>query len=168
MKTKFVLVMLAMLIAAIPATAGGEKCPAANAQICLDGWAAKKGSVWTGIDLDKSAAGVVTVKNVVASSPAVVAGFEVGDEVVTLNGASITDMEAVKKAKGEWKAGQVVTYTIKRKGADKTLTVTLATIPDDVFVAMLGRHMLENHVTMTAAATETKAPEAKAASTDKK
>jgi predicted metalloprotease with PDZ domain len=165
MKTKFVLVMLAMLIAAIPAMAG-EKCPAANAQVCLDGWAAKKGAAWTGIDLDKSAAGLVTVKSVVPNSPAVAAGFEAGDEVLTLNGASIVDMEAVKKAKGDWKAGQVVTYTVKRQGAEKTLTVTLATMPDEVFTAMLGRHMMENHVTLTAAAT--KAPEVKAASTEKK
>ena len=167
MKTKLVLLAMAMLIVAVPAMAGGDKCSAANAQVCLKDWAGQKNHAWTGLDLDKSVPGVVTVKRIMPNSPAVAAGFEVGDELVALNGASMADKEAMKKAKGEWKAGQAVNYTVKRKGAEQQLAVTLAEMPEEVFAAMLGRHMLESHVVMaTAAVTETKAAEAKSA--DKK
>ncbi len=169
MKTKLVLLAMVLLIVAVPAMAGGDKCGAANAQVCLKDWAAKKSHAWLGIEYNKTVPGVVTVKAITANSPAATAGFEVGDELVALNGASMADKEAMKKAKGEWKVGQAVTYTIKRKGAEQQLTATLAETPEEVFAAMLGRHMLGSHVAMTtAAATETKAPEGKAASADKK
>jgi S1-C subfamily serine protease len=168
-KTKLVLLAMAMLIVAVPAMAGGDKCSAADAQVCLKDWAAKKSQGWLGAEWDKSVEGVVKVKAVAAESPAAKAGFEVGDEVTGLNGASMTDKDALKKAKGEWKAGQVVTYTIKRKGAEQNLAATLAAMPEEVFYAMLGRHMMEYHAaTTTAAATDTKAPEMKPVTTDKK
>lgn len=170
MKTKLVLLALAMLVVAIPAMAGGDKCTAANAQVCLSHWAADKNHAWTGLELDKSVPGVFKVKAIMPNSPAVTAGFEVGDELVALNGASMADQDAVKKAKGEWKAGQAVNYTIKRKGAEQQLAVTLAVMPQEVFASMLGQHMLESHVAMaTAAVTETKTTtETKSVNADKK
>lgn len=169
MKTKLVLSAMAMLIVAVPAMAGGDKCTAANAQVCLSYWAAEKNHAWTGLDLDKSVPGVFKVKATMPNSPAATAGFEVGDELVALNGASMADKDAVKKAKGEWKAGQAVTYTIKRKGAEQQLAVTLAEMPQEAYASMLGQHMLDAHVAVaTAAATETKAPEVKPVSADKK
>ena len=176
MKTKLVLLAMAMLVVAIPAMAGGDKCAAGNAQACLSHWASEKSHAWTGLDLDKSVPGVIKVKAIAPNSPAATAGFEVGDELVALNGASMADKDAVKKAKGEWKAGQAVTYTVKRKGAEQQVAVTLAEMPKETLATMLGQHMLDAHVAMaTATATETKSevklevkPEVKAASADKK
>jgi predicted metalloprotease with PDZ domain len=152
MKTRTILLSAALLMVAVPAFAGGEKC-AADAQACLNHWSGNKAGGWLGADMDKSTPGVYKVKGVTAESPAAAAGFKVGDVLVAINGANLSDKEAVKKAKGSWKAGQAVTYTVQRAGTEKQLAVTLAKTPDAVFATMLGTHMLEHHMgTATAAA----------------
>lgn len=142
-------------LVAAPAWAGsGEKCTA-DTQTCLNKMAAKKSVGWIGLEFDKSAEGVMKVKNVVAGSPAEAAGFQAGDVVVALNGVKMSDHDAVKKAKGTWSAGQKVTYTVERKDASKDLAVTLATMPDNVHAAMVGFHLVDSHaVTATAASAE--------------
>src|SRR5688572_8149248 len=151
MKKLTLLLATALLVVAVPAFAGtGEKC-SADAQICLNHHAAMKDKGWMGLEYDKTDPTAVKVKAVTAGSPAAKAGFQVGDILVAMNGASMTDKEALKKAKGEWKIGQSVTYTIKRKAAEKQLAVTLAPMPENVFASMVGLHMLENHITATTA-----------------
>ena len=169
MKAKIALLMLALLVVAVPALAGGgDKCSAANAQVCLKDWSGKKSHAYLGLEFDKSVPGVVTVKSIAPGSPAETAGFQVGDEVVSLNGAPMADKEAVKKAKGEWKAGQAVTYAVKRKGADHQISATLVPMPEEAFAAMLGRHMMENHMAMTTADASTDKADAKPAAATKK
>jgi C-terminal processing protease CtpA/Prc len=149
------LVAVALLVA-VPALAGsGEKCTA-DAQSCLTKWAKSKDMAWHGLHYDKGADGTVTVKSVMEKSPATAAGIQVGDVLVALNGAKMADKDAVKKAKGEWKAGQAITLTVSRKGTESAITVTLAKMPEEVFASMVGTHLLENHVAVaaTAAATE--------------
>ena len=79
------------------------------------------------------------------------AGFQAGDVLVALNGAKLSDKEAMKKAKGEWKVGQNVSYTIKRAGAEKQIALTLGTMPEEVFSSMVGGHLLESHVVVATA-----------------
>jgi len=162
MMKRIVLSSAALLVMAVPAFAGhGEKC-SATAQACLNHWAAERTMGWVGLEYDKSTDGIIKVKSVMAGSPAADAGFQSGDILVALNGAKMSDKEAMKKAKGSWKAGQSVTYTVERAGAEKQIAVTLATAPDNVFAAMVGSHMLENHAASASA-------DAKAASmSDKK
>jgi S1-C subfamily serine protease len=146
---------------AVPALAGsGEKCTY-DAQSCLNHWAKSKDKGWAGLQYDKAADGTVTVKSVAANSPAFTAGFMAGDVLVSLNGAKLSDKEAMKKAKGEWKVGQNVSYTVKRAGAEKQLALTLATMPEEVFASMVGGHLLESHVVVATAdaATDAKAGE---------
>jgi S1-C subfamily serine protease len=157
---------MALLVLAVPAFAGGgEKC-SADLQTCLNHHAAMKDKGWTGLELDKSDPAAIKVKAVTAGSPAAKAGFLVGDVLVAMNGVSMTDKEAMKKAKGEWKVGQAVTYTVKRKNADKQLAVTLAAMPEAAYASMVGTHLLANHVTAATAAT-TEATPATATTTDK-
>jgi predicted metalloprotease with PDZ domain len=137
---------------AVPAFAG-EKCQAADAQACLGQMAAMKDKGWIGLDLDKTDMTSVKVKSIIPGSPASKAGFAVGDIIVAINGASLTDKEALMKAKGDWAIGQSVSYTIKRKDAERTLTAKLDRMPEDVFAQMIGKHMLEAHMTMAAATT---------------
>ena len=84
---------------------------------------------------------------------------------MALNGASITDMEALKKAKGDWSAGQSVSYTVKRKGADKQIALKLDKMPEEVFASMIGRHMLDAHLAMASATPTEPAKEAAAPAT---
>ncbi len=156
MKRLSILAALALVaVIAAPSWAGsGEKC-VADAQTCLNKMSAKKSGAWIGLEFDKSAEGVMKVKRVVADSPAEKAGFQVGDVLVALNGAKMSDYDAMKKAKGAWSVGQQVTYTVERKGAETAVAVTLGEMPTEVHAAMVGYHMIDHHVTTpTASAAE--------------
>jgi len=160
MKTRIVLLSAALVMLAVPVFAGsGEKC-SSNTQACLNHWSSAKDMGWTGLELDKSEEGVVKVKAVTPDSPAAAAGFQIGDVLMTLNGVKMSDKAAMKKAKGSWKAGQSVTYTVQRTGAEQTLAVTLAKAPELVYASMLGSHMMESHAAVATAAAETKAASA--------
>src|SRR5688572_29622234 len=127
--TSLVVAALALVVA-LPAWAGsGEKC-SADAQTCLNHLSAKKSMGWLGVELDtsKSENNAMVVKLVVDKRPSDEAGVRAGDILVALNGAPMADADAVKKAKGDWKVGQKVTYTIQREGKSKDLVVTLGTL----------------------------------------
>ncbi len=157
MKTRIVLLSATLAMLAVPVFAGsGGKCTATT-QVCLNHWSSGKDMGWTGIELDKSVEGTLKVKAVTADSPAAAAGFLPGDVLVALNGAKMSDKPALQKAKGGWKAGQSVSYTVQRAGAEQQIAVTLARMPDQVYSSMLGSHMLENHAVVATAAAEVKA-----------
>src|SRR2546422_974249 len=81
-----------------------------------------------------------------AGSPAESAGILAGDVLVALNGVSLNkdNDEALMKARKEWKPGQTVTYTIKRSGGERQVTLTLGSWPADALAKMIGMHMLEH------------------------
>ena len=74
-----------------------------------------------------------------------------------LNGVRISKENdaALAKARREWKPGQSVTYTIKRNGTDREVTLTLAPMPADVLAKWIGKHMLE-HVSADVASAKAK------------
>ena len=134
MKRALSLLVLALSLAtASAAFAGGEKC-AHDAKVAAA--KAKKAELaahgWLGIKTDKDAAGAYRVTAVTPNSPAAQAGFRSGDVLLALNGAPFADKEAVHKAKKGCAVGKQVTYKIRRDGAEKTLTATLAAVPDEV------------------------------------
>jgi C-terminal processing protease CtpA/Prc len=144
---------LLLVALCVPAHAGTSGKCGYDTQSCLNGFAAMRDTRgWVGIKMDKNDAGEMVVKSVVPGSPAAAAGIEEGDVLVTLNGAKLSDMEAAKKAGGEWKVGQTVSYTVTHGGVAKELSITLARMPDDVFDAMVGEHMLADHVMAKGAA----------------
>lgn len=160
MKKRIVLLSAALVMLAVPVFAGsGEKC-SASTQACVNHWAAGKDMGWTGLELDKSDPAMVKVKAVTPDSPAAAAGFQVGDVLVAINGVKMTDKAALKKAKGSWKAGQSVSYTVQRSGAEQQIAVTLAKTPDQVYSSMMGSHILENHAVVATASAEGKSSSA--------
>jgi C-terminal processing protease CtpA/Prc len=134
--------------AAYPASAGEyEKCTLST-QECLNMMADKMRTAgWVGVELDKDEnTGVMTVKRTFEGSPAEAAGIQPGDVLYALNGVVISDAnkDALAKARKEWKPGQSVTYTIKRNGSDRDVTLTLAPVPADVMARWIGEHMLQH------------------------
>ncbi len=142
----WLMVAASVVALAAPALAGsGGKCTEGT-QACLNHMAKSKDKPWVGLQYDKAENGTTSVMAITAGSPAAAAGFEVGDVLVALNGAKLADKEAMKKAKGEWKIGQSVSYTVSRAGAEKQIAVTLGQMPAEVYASVVGSHMLENHV----------------------
>src|SRR5688572_13756892 len=149
---------LALVVALLAWAGSGEKCTA-DAQTCLNHLSAKKAMGWLGVELDKSKdeSHAMVVKLVVDEGPADQAGVRAGDILVALNGAPMADADAVKKAKGDWKVGQKVTYTIQREGKSKDFVVTLGALPEEVFARMVGQHMVNDHMATAATAVTTEA-----------
>ena len=159
-KMSCVMTVAAMVLLAASVFAGaGSKTAAAgkctdDAQTCLNKMSAKKSAGWLGMKYDKAEDGTVSVKEITPGSPAEAAGFQKGDVLLTLNGASYADKEALKKAKADWKPGSKVNFTVKREGAEKQIAVTLAPIPEAAYAQMVGEHMITDHTkAATAAAT---------------
>ena len=139
-------VALFLISVAVPALAGkGEKCTA-DAQTCLNHFSSYKEKGWHGLKYEANDKGDLVVKSVVAGSPAEKSRFQVGDILVSLNGAKMSDKEAVKKAKGEWMPGSLVTYSVLRGGTEQQVVVTLAPMPEEAYAEMVGQHMIENHM----------------------
>ena len=155
MRKLLLLALVALLVVpAVPALAGsGEKCKA-DTQTCLNKFSSSREKGWLGITYEMNEKSEMTVKTVATGCPAEKAGLKVGDLLVALNGVKFSDEEGLKKAKGDWKPGQQVTYSVRRDGAETPVVVTLATMPEEVFSSMVGLHMIEHHMQP---ATETKA-----------
>ena len=115
-----------------------------SAQDCLEMMSAKlKSSGWVGIEFETPD---YKVTKVVPSSPAEKAGLQVGDVLYALNGVKLRDenKEELAKVRKEWKPGQSVTYSVRRAGADREVTLTLAPMPADIMAAWIGQHMREH------------------------
>lgn len=141
--------ILALVLASVSLVAAGEseKCTYST-QECLNMMAEKMRTAgWVGVELDKDeTTGIMTVKRTFEGSPAEAAGIQPGDVLYALNGVVISDAnkDALVKARKEWKPGQSVTYTIKRNGSDRDVSLTLAPVPADVMARWVGEHMLQH------------------------
>jgi C-terminal processing protease CtpA/Prc len=130
-----------------PVAAGdySKKCPM-PLQDCIDRMSASlKTTGWVGIEFDDStlSEGGYKIFKVIDGSPAQKAGLQPGDILYALNGVRLAkeNNAALAKARKEWKPGQSVTYTIKREGVDRDITLTLAPMPADVMARWIGEHM---------------------------
>jgi len=145
-----VLVTAMALSAAIAGEKGYGKCKE-DTQTCLNHMVAEmKGRGWLGIQMDDEGGPAnIKITKVVPGSPAEASGFQVGDVLVSVNGAKFAENTEEKcvtceKTKETWKPGNKVTYVVKRNGADTTLNATLAALPSDVMAQMIGMHMIDN------------------------
>jgi C-terminal processing protease CtpA/Prc len=145
-------IVLVLMASALPAVADTERCTEPDAQTCLDHMVARHHRGWLGLEYERSEEGTIRVREVTPHSPASKGGFQVSDVLLSINGADFSDPSAVKKARGDWLPGQTVTYTIRRGTTLRLLTVKLGRMPEKSFVEMVGRHMLENHVSPALAA----------------
>jgi len=149
-----VLVAAAVLVAftSFPAVAGESKSEkkkcTSPVEECLAYMAKKmRTSGFVGLELDvDEETGTYTVLAIIAGTPAEEAGIQPGDVLYALNGVRIIkeNQEELKKTHTGWKPGQSVTYTIRRDGQDREITLTLAPMPADVMARWIGMHMLEH------------------------
>jgi len=143
-----VLVAALSLSAVLAGEKGYGKCKE-DVQTCLNHMVAgMKDRGWLGIQMDDEG-GPVKITKVIAGSPAEAAGFQIGDVLVSVNGARFSENTEEKcvtceKVKDDWKPGSKVTYVVKRTGAEATLRATLAALPSDVMAQMVGMHMMEH------------------------
>jgi C-terminal processing protease CtpA/Prc len=102
-----------------------------------------KNSGWVGIEFETPD---YRVTKVVPGSPAEKAGLQPGDVLYALNGVRLREenKDALYKVRKEWKPGQSVTYTIRRAGADRDVTLTLAPMPADIMAGWIGQHMRDH------------------------
>ncbi|UCE02886.1 MAG: PDZ domain-containing protein, partial [Candidatus Latescibacterota bacterium] len=130
------------------AWAGGEKCTY-DTQMCLDHMAKMNEAGWSGVD-GKMVENGYKVTKVFADGPAKPAGIKVGDVMTKINGTSKDDASFQQVYMEAMKPGNTVTFTVARSGHEKEIKVKLVAMPEDVFVTMVGRHMLDHAETQTA------------------
>jgi membrane-associated protease RseP (regulator of RpoE activity) len=97
---------------------GSSKAAAAASQVSSDQ------SAWLGVQIVQSTDGP-TVASVIADSPAEKAGLKRGDVIKSIDGTSVSDVQAVRNALKDKKAGDTVTVSITRDGNAQDVTVTL-------------------------------------------
>jgi predicted metalloprotease with PDZ domain len=145
-KTLLPVLLLALLVAAVPAFAGGEKCAsdakathAAHADGHHDKAAAMKKAGWTGMETEKDELGAYRVSWVQAGSPAAEAGVRVGDRLVAYQGVEIAEENEAElhAAKKDRRVGARVTYTVARGGDRIDLRMELVEVPDAVIARWL-------------------------------
>lgn len=161
------LMTVLMAAGAASAFAGGEECEksakakavqasqkkadsrcAKSAEECLSAMAAKiQSKGWLGIETEQTADGHYKIVEVANYSPAQKAGFQKGDVLVALNGASLyaEDKAELKKIKSSLAVGSKVSYTVKRDGRKQVVEATLAEVPQQVMAQWIGEHMLDQH-----------------------
>jgi C-terminal processing protease CtpA/Prc len=125
--------------------AANKGCPTSKAE-CAKYMSEAKNHGWLGIQYDHTEDGSNVVKEVVKGSPADKAGFRAGDVLYALNGIEMNEANA-SRIKAAWKPllpGSTVDYTVKRGGVAEDLKVTLGTMPEDVYKAMVDTHMKEH------------------------
>jgi S1-C subfamily serine protease len=144
---------VALLSGATVAFAGGAKCAEQHAQADYQKMAEKMAAKgWLGLETESAAGGGYAVKAIAAGSPAEKAGFRVGDVLVALNGVKLGEenRDAVYKVKSTLGPGKQVSYTVKRAGAEQTVSATLAPVPREVLAEWLGEHVLDHTSTVVA------------------
>ena len=145
---------VALLSGAAAAYAGGANCAEAHNQADYQKMAEKMAAKgWLGFQTEPAAGGGYAVKAITPGSPAEKAGFQKGDLLVALNGVKLGEenKDAIYKVKSTLGPGKQVNYTVKRGGAETTVTATLAPVPREVLAEWVGEHVLD-HTTMVVAA----------------
>lgn len=142
---------LALIMPVMPLWAGEEghkTCPEDAADCARKMKEQFKERGWVGINMDYDKEhGVTVISNVVAKSPAERAGFEVGDELVGLNGVAYTEEneELLKAEYATFKPGSVATFKVDRDGKTIDIEVQLEQIPQAILAQWIGQHILEYH-----------------------
>ena len=105
-------------------TGGGSSSAAAAAS-----QASSDQSVYLGVQIVQGTDGP-TVASVIAGSPAEKAGLQRGDVIKSIDGTSVSNVQAVRNALKDKKAGDTVTVSITRNGNAQDVTVTVEAQPE--------------------------------------
>lgn len=92
--------------------------------------AGQSGRAWVGIELTTNG-GVVVAKHVMRGSPAESGGVQNGDELVSIDGAAIQSSRQLIQAIQDAGAGKTISLKVKRGGAEKTLSISVAAHPGE-------------------------------------
>jgi C-terminal processing protease CtpA/Prc len=143
--------LLTVAFAAGPAAAGGYgKCSSANTQECLDAMAKMyQHRGWIGVEINDDA-GSMQITRVLPDSPAQKAGLVAGDVLYAVNGVQYAEsnQDTLSAIRAKMTPGSTFTFTILKGGKDKQdVPITLAPMPEEVMAAMIGKHLLEAHLT---------------------
>jgi S1-C subfamily serine protease len=143
------LALVVLLGLAAPAYAGGDgaKCDKGLATCLKEKAALIKERGWVGIEMDEDkATGAVSIKKVVAESPAEKAGLKAGDVILAVNGVEYgkkMDEAAYKAAYKDWKPGSTAQYRVQRAGTSVDVAVVLGTPPEEVMAQWIGYYAME-------------------------
>lgn len=146
-RSAFILALALVTLFAGLAFAGGAECAkeghAAAAKSAEHGAHAAEEKIaqrakhgWLGVETEKAETGYAVAK-VHSGSPAYDAGFRPGDVLVAMNGIALKaeNKEQLKAAKSALSVGSEVEYTVVRGNAKRTLTATLAPVPQEILAA---------------------------------
>jgi predicted metalloprotease with PDZ domain len=143
-RSALILALALVTVVAGLAFAGGEECAKADkakaaktadhhAHAAKEKVAMRAEHGWLGIETEKTEAGYA-VSKVYPGGPAAAAGFRTGDVLVALNGIRFAaeNKAELKAAKRALAVGSEVAYTVARGGYERTLSATLAAVPQEV------------------------------------
>jgi S1-C subfamily serine protease len=111
---------------------GGTKLVGVDALLdAVNGASENEAPLWLGVRVKISAAGDITIVDVMTDGPAAAAGLVAGDVVEAIDGTSITDLTTLRKAIVNHKAGDIVKLTVVHPDATEPtdVEVTLAASP---------------------------------------
>ncbi len=86
---------------------------------------------YLGVQMGESENGAVQVAETTSGGPAEEAGLQPGDELLALDGEAIDDGPALAAAVNAHQPGDEVELTVRRDGAEQSVTVTLGTQPQE-------------------------------------
>ena len=104
---------------------------------------------WIGVEISDSK-GSMEITRVLEGSPAQAAGLAAGDVLYAVNGVQYAEsnQDTLSAIREKMTPGSTFTFTILKGGANKQdVTITLAKMPEEVMAAMIGKHLLEAHLT---------------------
>jgi len=85
-------------------------------------------TAWLGVRLGETEGGVFVVQ-VITGSPAAADGLLIGDQIISLDGATVESAQALAEAIQAHGAGDIVTLVVMRNGTERTLEVELGSTP---------------------------------------
>ena len=104
---------------------------------------------WIGVEINDDA-GSMQITRVLPDSPAQKAGLVAGDVLYAVNGVQYAEsnQDTLSVIRAKMTPGSTFTFTILKGGKDKQdVPITLAPMPEEVMAAMIGKHLLEAHLT---------------------
>ena len=102
---------------------------------------------WMGVELDQNDDGSLRVAAVIPGSPAEKAGLKADDDLISVNGATLSKdaNEKVMSKEQDWTIGRTLTLGVKRGDDVSTVKVALARIPEALLAKMIETHVREHH-----------------------